>query len=313
MGIGEDQEQAYRELVGGGPARAAELADRLHTTPLCAERLLTELAAAGLAHTEAGRHTAVPPDVALRAMLVRRRTELGRAETALAELNALFRSSTNRSARDVIEVITGSEGVRQRFIQMQDGATDEIRVFVRYPPTVIRDDENEAEPAAVSRGVTYRVVVERAVLEAPGGWASAEAAQREGEQIRMVSTLPLRVLIADGEVGMVPLTEAGRPGAIVVHSSGLLDALIALFELAWERGTPLTPEIDDWEMSTLDNRITALLLQGFTDRAIAGQLDVSPRTVQRRIRHLMDTAGVGTRMQLGYRLGRGGKDAPASL
>jgi sugar-specific transcriptional regulator TrmB/DNA-binding CsgD family transcriptional regulator len=306
LGIDAEHERAYRELVSGGPARAGDLAGRLGVTADRAALLLAGLAAAGLAYREAGLHRAAPPEVALRAMLVRRRDELGHAETALAELSALFRASASSTVRDVIELVTGADGVRQRFIQMQSGASSEVRVFVRFPPSLVPSAENEAEPEAVARGVSYRVAVERAILEAPGGWADAESAQAQGEQIRTVNTLPLRMMIVDGDVGMVPLTQAGEPAAVIVHPSGLLDALIALFELVWQRGTPLTPQLDTSQMSELDNRIVSLLLQGFTDRAIAGQLAVSSRTVQRRIRHLMDIAQVGTRVQLGYQLAKRG-------
>jgi hypothetical protein len=40
-----------------------------------------------------------------------------------------------------------------------------------------------------------------------------------------------------------------------------------------------------------DRKILALLLAGLTDQAVANQLDLSLRTLQRRLRHLMDAAG----------------------
>jgi DNA-binding NarL/FixJ family response regulator len=55
-----------------------------------------------------------------------------------------------------------------------------------------------------------------------------------------------------------------------------------------------------------DMRILGLLLAGLTDQSVAGQLDVSVRTVQRRVKHLMETAGVQTRMQLGWHAARNG-------
>ena len=306
LGIDADQERAYRDLVAHGPADAGELAERLRLPVDTTVELLNRLVEAGLVGPDGHRHLAFPPDLVLRARLVRRRTELGRAESALTELSAAFRSSANQRNDDVVEVVTDADGVRQRFIQLQNGALHDVRVFVRHPPSVVTGEENEAEPRAVARGVRYRVVMERAALAAPGGWSAAEAAQESGEEVRVVTTLPLRVMIVDDDVGMVPLTRAGRPGAIVVRGCGLLDALVALFELVWERGTPLTPAVATGKLGALDDRIVALLLQGFTDRAIAGQLKISPRTVQRRIRHLMDAAQVGTRVQLGYRLAGGG-------
>jgi DNA-binding NarL/FixJ family response regulator len=43
-----------------------------------------------------------------------------------------------------------------------------------------------------------------------------------------------------------------------------------------------------------------LLLAGFTDVAVASQLDTSTRTVQRRLSGLMARAGVASRVQLGW-------------
>ena len=60
------------------------------------------------------------------------------------------------------------------------------------------------------------------------------------------------------------------------------------------------------EIDEMDAQILALLLAGMTDQALAGQLGLSLRTVQRRIRVLMDKAGVDTRIQLGWHAGREG-------
>ncbi|MDG6103665.1 hypothetical protein Daura_34755 [Dactylosporangium aurantiacum] len=64
-----------------------------------------------------------------------------------------------------------------------------------------------------------------------------------------------------------------------------------------EGGTGLEP---------LGTRIGALLLAGLTGQAIAGQLDPSLRTVQRRIHALTHRAGAGTRIQLGWHAARNG-------
>ena len=58
--------------------------------------------------------------------------------------------------------------------------------------------------------------------------------------------------------------------------------------------------------SPLDRQILALLLTGLTDQAVAAQLGISLRTVQRRVRRLEDLAGVRTRMQLGWYAARNG-------
>ncbi|MEU8226395.1 helix-turn-helix domain-containing protein [Kribbella sp. NPDC048915] len=119
-------------------------------------------------------------------------------------------------------------------------------------------------------------------------------------------------------MALVPLL--GSPSrsvdALLVHQSGLLDGLIALFDEVWRKATPLvldrgsTISSQAEGLTELDTRIFALLLAGLTDRAIAHQLGVSLRTVQRRVKFLKDAVGAETRLQLGFHAARNGWDAP---
>ncbi|WP_415648839.1 helix-turn-helix domain-containing protein [Stackebrandtia soli] len=306
LGISADQERAYRALVTHGPATPAALATALGTTEPTATTALTALHLAGLATAESDHYRAAPPELALRALLVRRRDELGRAEGALAELTELFRThKAAGSIRDLVEVVVGADGVRQRFTQIQYAATTEVRAFVKPDPIVMTAGENTAEGEALTRGVRYRVILERSILDQPGMMSAIEETVSAGEEVRSTEELALRMIIADNDVALVPLATGGEPGAVVVRPSGLLDALTALFEQTWRRSAEvITNGPATTDPSDLDNRVVSMLLQGFGDKSISKQLNVSPRTVQRRIRYLMDEAGVDTRMQLGYWLGR---------
>ena len=58
--------------------------------------------------------------------------------------------------------------------------------------------------------------------------------------------------------------------------------------------------------SSADLRLLRFLLEGLTDVAIASRLNVGERTVQRRVRDLIDLAGVQTRLQLIWQATRQG-------
>jgi DNA-binding NarL/FixJ family response regulator len=94
--------------------------------------------------------------------------------------------------------------------------------------------------------------------------------------------------------------------ALVSRAPGLVTALLGLFDQVWQRAVPVRlaaegPErAADCAPTTLDLRILSLLLVGSTDAAIAKQLGLGLRTVQRRVAHLMELAGVTTRLQLGW-------------
>lgn len=326
LGVQPTEERVYRALVGRTSATSAALAAEVGLPDAELAAALAALEAQGLvARAGAGggpergpeRYVAAPPNVALGALLNQRRDELSRAESTLSALATQYRSAvSDTSASDLIEVLTGAEGIRHRFDQIQRSARREVLAFVAPVAIVVSAEENVAEDDAIRRGVDYRVVVERAALTHPGGADEVHASLRAGEQIRVVEQVPLRLAIADRSVAMVPLggpDAAQGPSAVLVHTSGLLDALVALFESVWDTGHPVVlGAADDLAVDTVpaveevDSRILSLLLIGLTDRSVASQLGLSMRTVQRRVRYLMDLAGVQTRLQLGWHAARHG-------
>jgi DNA-binding CsgD family transcriptional regulator len=258
--------------------------------------------------------------------MVERQQELRRAELDLEALNGLYREAVaQRGSGDVIDVVRGAEAVGQRFAQLQRSARSEIQMFVRAGIAVVSNAANDDdEEATQARGVPYRVVVEREVLLRPGYVTEAAKSVDRGMQLRIAKALPVRLMIVDGDLALVPLTADGDkrgPGALLVHASPLLDSLKSLFALVWQSSARLvlpgntdsTPsefeglnEADGDSLEQLDATVLSLLLAGLTDQAVGSQLDLSMRTVQRRVRHLMDLAGVDTRLQLGHVAARRG-------
>jgi DNA-binding CsgD family transcriptional regulator len=221
-------------------------------------------------------------------------------------LDEVYRAAAlRRGAPGVVDVIEGATAVREVFGRLQLGAREEVLSLVKAPIAVITAAENVEEDSAVARGVRYRVVFERAMLdEEPDAFARIVAAQAAGEEIRIAGSLPVKLLIVDREHALMPLArvhEAAGAGALLVREKGLLLALVALFEAEWRGAGAVagTPELDE-----LDARIVSLLMTGLTDEAVATHLGTSLRTVQRRVRHLMEVTGGRTRMQLGFHVAR---------
>ncbi|MFZ3597702.1 winged helix-turn-helix transcriptional regulator [Streptomyces sp. BH104] len=312
IGLDEGHEAAYRALVAVGAADVPDLARRLTRAEPETEHALRRLEQHGLAAQSSarpGRWVAAPPGVALGALLTQRRHELDEAELAAARLAAEFRAqATEPAAHDLVEVVTGSAAAAQRFLQIQLGAADEVCALVTGNPIAVPATENDAEERAVSRGVGYRVVIEREVLSMPAGLTELSAAIGRNEQVRVVDRVPTKLVIADGSLAMVPLTRhAPEPAALVVHASGLLETLNGLFEAVWRQALPLrlgasgeVEEVAAEGPDDLDLEILSLLLAGLTDASVAKQLDLGLRTVQRRVKRLMELAGVTTRLQLGW-------------
>lgn len=314
LGLGSAEESAYRHLIGQPSASLSQLAGALELSPAEVGLALATLEAKGLIATSTAgpeHYVASPPAVALGALLLERQQELKHAELELHALADRYRNASDRTVTDVVDVVTGQAAVAQRFAQIQRSARSEVLAFVRAESQVVSAEENVEEDEALRRGVRYCVVVEQGLLERPGFYAAAQEAAQYGETIRATGRLPLRLIVVDRELALIPLASEGRPsvtGALLVHPSGLLDALVALFEHVWQGASSLSAQAGTTadQVDLLDRQVLDLLLAGLTDQAVGKQLGISLRTVQRRVHALMDRASVTTRIQLGREVERRG-------
>ncbi|GAA1300910.1 LuxR family transcriptional regulator [Streptomyces sanglieri] len=336
LGLGPAEESIYTALLARPTASAEELAGQSGLGRAETDRVLRELVTRGLvavaaesgsgapdqAERASGHRTAryrlTPPSVALAPFLVEQRNALHRAEAAFSMLTEQYRSTAAHPAGSVVEVVVGVEQVAHRFHQLQRGAQEELLVFlVGDPIAVPREDTGMSESSALDRGVDFRVVAARSYLDGPDMAKEVREGITAGLELRLVDSLPLKMVVSDRERAMVPLDMAdcdGEPSAIVVHRSGLLTALVHLFEKEWAQARPLYTTATgvhaepptEQHPTEGELEVLALLLAGISDRRAASQLGVSIRTVERRTRRLMDLAGADSRLQLGWHAARAG-------
>ncbi|MBO0843451.1 MAG: MarR family transcriptional regulator [Nocardioides sp.] len=319
LGLEPGEETVYRLLVSEPSASVGDLTSASELDEYAITRALKSLEGKGLVARATGsqdRYVASPPAVALGALLVQRQEDLRRAQVEMAELAGLYRGAVaRRDVTDVVDVVHGADAIAQRFAQLQYSAREHVQTLQKTDTAVVsREDAADAERAAIARGVHYDVVLERAFFDLPGIYQEVEEALAAGTDLRVVSRVPLRLFIVDRELALIPLMndEQAVRDALLVHPSGLLDALLALFDLIWESAPRLVAgpegaaERAADQLETLDTKVLSLLLAGLTDASIGAQLGLSLRTVQRRVRQMMDRAQVDTRLQLGYEAGRRG-------
>lgn len=311
LGLSPGEEEIYRCLVGTAAMTPVKIAADTGRDTVEVESLLTNMIKRGLVVPDplTGEVTAAPPAVALGALLRQRHDDLRAAELDLLSLAEEHRTRRlSRTAGDLVEVITDVDAVRHRFAQIQQAARSEVRTMVVPNLSVVPAAENTAAEENLRRGVRYRVVLDRAALAQPGFAADVARSGCDGEEIRVIDRVPVKMIIVDGEMAMLPLRSGQNAGpeSVLVRASGLLDALVAYFEAAWARAYPLALSFESSAESEADTQLLTLLLAGLTDHAVATQLGTSLRSVQRRIASLMERAGVTTRIQLGWYASRNG-------
>ncbi|MEU4481340.1 helix-turn-helix domain-containing protein [Micromonospora sp. NPDC023966] len=309
FGLTGPEEKVYLELVGGRPGTATELAERLAIGVDEIEEALARLGRSGLVRVIAGRAGAAPPDLAIDSLLAQRVRELEEARTGLWEW---LRQQRGADPIDQgVQMVVGVAPLMQTFDQLLRGAQEEVLGF-ECPPYAPQLNDNPTELELLGRGVAFRVVYDRRALERPGAAGHIGRFVAAGEQARVAVNVPGKLAVADRRMAMLSLpggTESTEPWAVMVRGATWVEVLVALFTEVWDRSTPLrlapaTAVLDDVDRravpTPVDLRILSLLMTGLPDKAVASQLGVSMRTVQRRLRQLMDVTGSATRMQLGW-------------
>ncbi|MEY9861715.1 DNA-binding CsgD family transcriptional regulator/sugar-specific transcriptional regulator TrmB [Catenulispora sp. GAS73] len=247
------------------------------------------------------------------AELARRRQEIVAGQAAVAALLADVTAAPDPAAYPDAERLVGLDAIQSRLEALAGGAKTELLSVA--PGAGQRRETLEAsrdlDSALLRRGVRMRTLAQDSMRTSPHTVAYSRWMIEGGAQIRTSPVLPPRMVIVDRACAMVPLDPADTSkGAVQVAEPGVVTALVALFEHAWERAVPLdAPAADPQPQdgpTDADRELLKLMAAGVTDEAAANRLGVSLRTVRRRIADLMERLGATSRFDAGLKAGRRG-------
>ncbi|HEV2781609.1 MAG TPA: helix-turn-helix domain-containing protein [Actinophytocola sp.] len=316
LGVGPAEQQVYEVLLHHPDRTLAELTRLTGIGATRLRALLKSLAGKGLLTStrhRPARYAPSPPDIALEVLALRRRQEIEHARLAGVAFRNRVRPQTPAALDTPVELVRGRPAVTLRFRQLQEMARRELLILDKPPYVVEPDGQQHLQRELQSRGVRYRTIYDRDALEPQRRLEQLRQLAAHGEEARVLPGVPMKLVIADHTVALAPHRLSGQDSsAILLRSSALLDGLVALFESLWEQATPLWPQ-HRWPpplhdaatdpLSSKDQQLLALLAAGLTDQAIARKLGVALRTVERRVRRMMDGLGARTRFQAGLQAG----------
>lgn len=158
--------------------------------------------------------------------------------------------------------------------------------------------------------VASRLIVDLSFLEVDGAMEALTAIADHGVEVRLTPQVVCNLAVVDGTIALIDLTNFDPTGfgSVVVRHPPLVQVIKRLLEKAFQSGLqlPRGHETDVRLLGSRDTRILALLAAGASDSTIARQLAVSHRTVERRVRAILDTLGSTTRFQAGVVAAREG-------
>ncbi len=279
-------------------------------------QLLGEL---GLLVPSSGHHngwTALAPDTALRKLLhdEEQHTEallsaVRQTRSALAQVLADFQPVYARELASVqMEVVNGMANVSAVLEDASRRAEEEVLSLHpgRPLPAEMVEAGLERDRLVLGRGVRMRTIHLRSAASAPHMTAYLRRLNGAGAQVRTAHTLPMRLIVVDGSLAIVPAsrTADGEIAAIVLRGETLAGVFRGIFQHSWESATVLTesatdsPE-GDWRPTGRHRELVRMLGGGLTDEAMARKLGVSERTVRRLVSELTERLGTASRFQAG--------------
>jgi DNA-binding CsgD family transcriptional regulator len=117
--------------------------------------------------------------------------------------------------------------------------------------------------------------------------------------VRLGTAFATFFLIVDQRAALIRTD--GRQFGLTAVPPADLDHQLGVFEDQWKRSSPIDP-VPTRPMSDLQLSIIRRLATGMTDQAAAKDLNISPRTVQRQVSHVMELLGARSRLELGVYL-----------
>jgi len=311
LGVRDVDERLYRILLTHQHSTTDDLARAVglgRSTVATGLDRLEELGLVRRAATRPVRYSPTPPDTAIEQLIRRRHGQLDQLRQDTNALVADFYAATiKREPQGLIEIVAGGDAVLRQARALEKTTTSEILSFDKPPflvETLADHDEVGNESPILDRGVAVRAIYTTDALAETDRFARVSKLVRLGEHARVLPELPLKLRIFDRQTALVPLAvDVGVMHSVaVVRRSALLEALVALFELLWERAAPFAstePLPEPTPLATEDQHVISMLAAGLSDQAMARNLGISARTVRRRIQRVLDLLDTSTLFQAG--------------
>lgn len=303
----------YRLLLNRPDTTAPQLATEANLPLADVQHHLTQLSHGGLiTPVTDSQYRAHAPDASLGEHIGLQLDNLRSNYSLLQDLLEIYREGGHDGHHQGTrwESITGQAAIQARLMRMEAGAELQIRNFVKSPIVMQAPNYDEHE-VRQQRGVHQQILYERGILNDLDDEVHMDYLHRcieYGDEVRFAAQLPVKLVLVDGRELLLEEPPTDQPRALITSHPPIVALADSLFEQLWMTSVPAPHSEEETSHnhgpSEEDRLLLSLLIAGLTDQAIATRLGIGLRTVQRRVRELMNLAQVDTRIQLGWQAAR---------
>jgi DNA-binding CsgD family transcriptional regulator/sugar-specific transcriptional regulator TrmB len=314
LGLNPTTESVYRAILEIPDADIGYLTRHLGIDKAQLLDALDDLARMSLLHRSLDDPETVrliDPEVGLAALVARQHADVARRQQEIEESRAAFRTLLTAHAERQpktpepgVERLIGIDAIRARLQGLAESCAWEACSFMpgeaQSASSLAASRALDAD--AIERGVRLRTIYLDSVRNDPATREYAQWLGELGSEVHTAPTLPLRMLIIDRQIALVPMnTDNSGEMALAISGTGVVTALYALFNGVWKESRPFgsARRRDDEGLSAQEKQVLALLGEGYTDEVIARRLGISVRTARRVAAGLLTRLGARSRFQAG--------------
>lgn len=246
LGLNEQEAKIYVMLLQKQNYTASELSRAAHTNRTQTYDILAKLTKRGMVMETLGsvkKYSAVEPDVVMgqfKDTLHRQKQNIDVLGPALQEL--FLHNDTNGDPMDFIKVLRTNSSIRDNISQLVLNATECVMVFNK-PPYAMKPDENPEEEQSLAQGIIHMCVYEEENDDRDAFIAKLQGFEAAGEDLRIVPSLPLKMILIDDTHAIFTLYHRGIQGtnftAMTIEHADLVVLLKRTFMLYWDEAQTL--------------------------------------------------------------------------
>lgn len=261
----------------------------------------------------------IPPSVATAALahpverlILEQQQALASVRASMSQAESVYRTARrkeNESSQRLTPapVITAAldeaiAGTKHELLTAHPGGRRPEEVLVKALPRTL---------AAHRKGVKQRTLYQHTIRAHGPTLDYIKQVTELGVEVRTVDEVFDRMIICDRAVAFIPdMGKDHGTHALKVTDPGVVHFLVSAFEYAWERAKPVVYEQDQQRPPLLTDEtrlhVLRLMVDGYTDAAIASRLGISTRTVASHLKKVGDMLGSNSRAQLAYLTAKSG-------
>ncbi|MFD3700100.1 LuxR C-terminal-related transcriptional regulator [Streptomyces sp. NPDC058646] len=175
-------------------------------------------------------------------------------------------------------------------------------------PSAVLKEALESVRRHIAAGIEMRTLYQHTTRFDEATKEYVRAVTEYGAQVRTLEEFFDRLIIVD-DIAFISANE-DRTTAISITEPTIVRFLRDTFDKAWDRAKPFpfvplhAAKAADDVMPAIRESICRLLVEGYSDKAIARRTGISERSLQAHIAAIKQDLGALNRLQLGYLLGR---------